>query len=84
MQSKENLVKKQEEAPGAEEVTISLEEYSNMKKRLHELGCMGPSMQSQTREESPGVVPETPHLYYRFPHYKLSWSDDEIKSKYVI
>ena len=60
MQSKKNLVKKQEETPGAEEVTISLEEYSNMKKRLHELGGMGPSMQSPKREESPGVVPETP------------------------
>ena len=60
MQSKENNKQEQEETPGEEQVTISLEEYSSMKKRLHELGGMGPSMQSQTREKSPDVVPETP------------------------
>ena len=63
MQSKENLLNQQEETPGAEDVTISLEEYSNMKKGLHELGGMGPSMQSPKREESPGVVPETPQFF---------------------
>ena len=65
MQSKQTNEKKQEETPGEEQVTISLEEYSNMKKRLHELGSMGPSMQSQTGVESPGVVPETPQKFQK-------------------
>ena len=59
MKSKKNNEKEQEETAGEEEETISLEEYSNMKKRLHELGGMNPSMQSRKGEESPGVVPKT-------------------------
>ena len=53
MQSKENIKNNQEETPGEERETISLEEYSNMMKRLHELGGMNPSMQSWKEKESP-------------------------------
>ena len=63
MQSKKNKEKKQEVTPCEEQVTTSLEEYSNIKKRLHELGGMGPSMQSQRGEETPVVVPETLHIH---------------------
>lgn len=35
-----NEYEKQEEFPAAEEVTISLEEYSKKKKRLQERGCL--------------------------------------------
>ena len=60
MQSKENQQNKQEETPG-EEVTISMEEYSEMKKRLQEQEGMDSRMQSRKGKESSGVVPETSH-----------------------
>ena len=60
MQSKENNKQEHEETQGEEQVTISPVGYSQIKKRLHELGCMGPSMQSQKGEEIPGVVQEKP------------------------
>ena len=60
MQRKKNNEKNLEETPGEEQETILLEEYSEMKKRLHELGGMDPSMQSRKGEKSLGVVPETP------------------------
>ena len=63
MQSKKNNQKKLEETPGEEQVTNSLEEYSNIKKRLHELGGMDPSIQSWRGEESSGVILETPQTY---------------------
>ena len=66
MQSKKNNEKEQEETRGEEQVTLSLEEYSEMKKRLHELGGMDPSMQSLKGEESPGLVPETPHIQTQY------------------
>ena len=51
-QSNKNQKNKQEETPGAEEVTISQEEYSNIKKRLQGLGGMDSSIQSRKVQES--------------------------------
>ena len=44
MQSKQNTKNKQVETPGAEEVTILMEGYSYMKRRLQGLGDMDYSM----------------------------------------
>ena len=82
MQSKENNKQEQEETPGEEQVTISLEEYSNMKKRLHELGGIGPSMQSRKGEESPREVPETPQGYLCF--FWLVFSKTQFHLEYSI
>ena len=62
--------KKQEENPGAEEVTISLEQYFFMNKGFQELGGTDPSVQSRKREESLGVVQETPQ-YHNQNHLKM-------------
>ena len=62
MEINKNTEKNQKETPGEEEVTSSMEEYSMMKKRLHEPGGMDSSMQSWEKE-SLWVVLETPHLH---------------------
>ena len=64
MQAQKNNEKKQEETPGEKEVTISLEEFSNMKNRLHELGGMDPSIKSRKGEKSPGWSQK----HRRFPY----------------
>ena len=61
MQSTKNEENTVGESPGKEEVTISLEEFSEMKKRLQGLGGIDPRMQSQKEQQSQMVVPETPH-----------------------
>ena len=59
MQSNENQ-KKPEETPSAKEVTISLDEYSNLEKRLQELGDIDSCIQNWKEKQNSGVVPETP------------------------
>ena len=62
MQNNQNQLNRQEKTPGAEEVQSPVRLYSNVKKRLQELGGMDSSKHSRKRKEILGVVPETPHV----------------------
>ena len=46
MQSIKNKEKIPEETQGAEEITISLEDYSKLNTRLKELGCLNSNMRN--------------------------------------
>ena len=54
MKSNEKPEQNQEENSGEEEVTISLKENSNMKKRLQEMRGIASSIQLRKGKKSPG------------------------------
>ena len=73
MQSKENAKNKQEETPGAEEVTISLEEYSKMKKRLRELGAWIPACRAEKEKKIGGGSRNTTNIQLQSWSHPLSF-----------